>query len=83
MSSKEEFIRTRKPKRDSNLIAKERIMPLTPEQRDMVAGELKKFATDLNLAEDQKQKLHGFLSEASEKLHEYKPNRIPMRQEKT
>jgi hypothetical protein len=40
-------------------------MPLTPEQRDMVAGELKRFATDLNLSEDQKQKLHGFLSEAS------------------
>ena len=47
-------------------------MPLTPEQRDMVANELKKFATDLNLSDDQKQKLHTFLSEASEKLHEYK-----------
>ena len=47
-------------------------MPLTPEQRDMVAGELKRFATDLNLSEDQKQKLHGFLSEASEKLQEYR-----------
>jgi periplasmic protein CpxP/Spy len=47
-------------------------MPLTPEQRDMVANELKKFATDLNLSEDQKQKLHTFLSEASEKLHEYR-----------
>ena len=62
----------RNPQRDSNLIAKERIMPITPEQRDMVAGELKRFATDLNLSEDQKQKLHGFLSEASEKLQEYK-----------
>jgi len=47
-------------------------MPITPEQREMVAGELKRFATDLNLSEDQKQKLHGFLSEASEKLQEYK-----------
>ena len=47
-------------------------MPLTPEQRDMVANELNKFATDLKLSEDQKQKLHTFLSEASEKLHEYR-----------
>ena len=47
-------------------------MPLTPEQRDKVASELKGFATDLNLSEDQKQKLHSSLSEATEKLQEYK-----------
>ncbi|SRR6266576_3162179 len=47
-------------------------MPLTTEQRDMVANELKRIATDLNLSEDQKQKLHAFLSEASEKVQEYK-----------
>ena len=47
-------------------------MPLTQEQRDMVVDELKRFATDLNLSDDQKQKLHGFLSEAFEKLQEYK-----------
>lgn len=47
-------------------------MPLTQEQRDMVVDELKRFATDLSLSEDQKQKLHLFLSEASEKLQEYK-----------
>jgi predicted HTH transcriptional regulator len=47
-------------------------MPLTPEQRDMVASELKRFATDLNLSEDQKQKLHTSLSEVSEKVQEYK-----------
>lgn len=47
-------------------------MPLTPEQRDMVVGELKKFSTDLNLSDDQKQKLQTFLSEAYEKVHEYK-----------
>jgi Spy/CpxP family protein refolding chaperone len=35
-------------------------------------GELRRFATGLNLSEDQKQKLHGFLTEASEKLQEYK-----------
>jgi hypothetical protein len=58
--------------RDPSLIAKERIMPITPEQREMVASELKRFATDLNLSEDQKQKLHGFLSEAYDKVQEYK-----------
>ena len=47
-------------------------MPLTQEQRDMVASELKRFGTDLNLSEDQKQKLSGFLTEASEKVQEYK-----------
>ena len=47
-------------------------MPITPEQREMVANELKRFATDLNLSEDQKQKLHGFLSEAYDKVQEYK-----------
>jgi hypothetical protein len=53
-------------------MAKERIMPLTQEQRNMVVDELQRFATDLSLSEDQKQKLQGFLSEASEKLQEYK-----------
>ncbi len=47
-------------------------MPLTPEQREMVASELKGFASDLNLSDDQKQKLHGSLFEAAEKLQEYK-----------
>ena len=45
-------------------------MSITPEQREMVAGELKRFATDLNLSEDQKQKLRGFLSEV---YHEESP----------
>jgi hypothetical protein len=53
-------------------MAKEQIMPLTQEQRNMVVDELKRFATDLSLSEDQKQKVQDFLSEASEKLHEYK-----------
>ena len=47
-------------------------MPLTPEQREMVVVELKKFSTDLNLSDDQEQKLQTFLSEACEKVHEYK-----------
>ena len=47
-------------------------MPLTPEQRENVTSELKRFAGNLNLSEDQKQKLHNSLSEAYEKVQEYK-----------
>jgi periplasmic protein CpxP/Spy len=47
-------------------------MPLTPEQRDTVSSELKRFATDLNLSDDQKQILHDSLFEAAENLQEYK-----------
>jgi hypothetical protein len=47
-------------------------MPLTPERRDTVSSELKRFATDLNLSDDQKQKLHDSLFEAAEKLQQYK-----------
>jgi Spy/CpxP family protein refolding chaperone len=55
-------------------------MPLTSEQRDTITNELKRFGSDLNLSDDQKQKLHGFMAEASEKLQEYKrqnPNATP------
>lgn len=47
-------------------------MTLTQEQRDMVTNELKRFATDLNLSDDQKQKLHDFLTATAEKVEEYK-----------
>ena len=47
-------------------------MPLTPEQRDAVASELKRFGAELNLSDEQKQKLHTFMTEASEKIQEYK-----------
>jgi periplasmic protein CpxP/Spy len=47
-------------------------MSLTPEERESVAGELKRFGTELNLSEEQKQKLHNFMSESYEKLQEYK-----------
>jgi periplasmic protein CpxP/Spy len=47
-------------------------MPLSQEQRDMVASELKKFGADLNLSDDQKQKLHNFMAEAYEKVQQYK-----------
>src|SRR5215813_6970138 len=47
-------------------------MPLTNDQREQVANELKKFATDLNLSDDQKNKLRGFLEQAKEKLQAYR-----------
>src|SRR5215472_18788035 len=55
-------------------------MPLTPEQRDTVASELKRIGSLMNLSEEQKRKLHDFMSEASEKVQEYKqqhPNASP------
>lgn|SRR5499427_5567732 len=55
-------------------------MPLTTEQRDAVASELKRIGAALNLSDEQKQKLHAFMGEASEKVHEYKqqnPNATP------
>lgn len=47
-------------------------MNLTPEQRETITGELKKFGTELNLSEEQKGKLHTFLTESYGKLQEYK-----------
>lgn len=47
-------------------------MPLTAEQRDAVANELKRIGASLSLSDEQKQKLHAFMSEAQEKVHEYK-----------
>ena len=47
-------------------------MLLTSEQLDTVVGELKRFGADLNLTDEQKQKLKAFMTEASEKLQEYK-----------
>jgi protein CpxP len=47
-------------------------MALTAEQVASVTSELKRFGADLNLSEDQKQKLHTFMSEAYEKVQEYK-----------
>ncbi|HTT22076.1 MAG TPA: hypothetical protein VMG82_24310 [Candidatus Sulfotelmatobacter sp.] len=47
-------------------------MPLTTEMRDAIANELKSFGASLNLSDDQKQKLQGFMTEASEKLQEYR-----------
>ena len=47
-------------------------MPLTSEEREQVASELKRFARDdLNLTDQQKEKLQSALGEAREKVAEY------------
>jgi len=47
-------------------------MPLTSDQRNVVVGELKRIGASLNLSDDQKQKLQTFMTEASEKVQEYR-----------
>jgi len=47
-------------------------MPLTADQREQVADQLKKFAGDLNLSDDQKDKLREFLEQAKEKVQAYR-----------
>lgn len=47
-------------------------MPHTSEQRDNVVRELKRIGASLNLSDDQKQKLQTFMTEASEKIQEYR-----------
>ena len=49
-------------------------MNLTAEQREQVATELKNFAGNLNLSDDQKEKLHTALVEGREKVGEYLRN---------
>ena len=44
----------------------------TSEQLDTVVGELKRIGADLNLSDEQKQKLQAFMTEASEKVQQYK-----------
>ncbi len=46
-------------------------MTITAEEREHVATELKHFAKDLNLTEQQKEKLHDALADAREKVAEY------------
>jgi periplasmic protein CpxP/Spy len=46
-------------------------MDLSNEEREQVATELKRFAGDLNLTDDQKEKLRVALTEAREKIAEY------------
>jgi periplasmic protein CpxP/Spy len=47
-------------------------MNLSQEQREVIATEIKKFGSELNLSEEQKGKFHTFLSESYGKLQEYK-----------
>ena len=49
-------------------------MDLTAEQREQVATEVKRFAGDLNLTDDQKGKLQAALEEGREKVAEYLKN---------
>jgi periplasmic protein CpxP/Spy len=46
-------------------------MDLSNEEREQVATELKRFASDLNLTDDQKEKLRVALTDAREKIAEY------------
>jgi len=45
---------------------------LTTEEREVVTNELKKLGADLNLSDEQKERLQRFMTEAKEKIEEYK-----------
>ncbi|MGA7411851.1 MAG: hypothetical protein WBW33_15335, partial [Bryobacteraceae bacterium] len=49
-------------------------MAVTSEQREQVAAEVKHFAADLNLTNEQKEKLHTAFAGAREKVAEYMKN---------
>src|SRR5262245_48670136 len=49
-------------------------MDLSPEAREAVQNELKRFAANLNLSEDQKTRLKSALENAREKLDEIRKN---------
>jgi periplasmic protein CpxP/Spy len=46
-------------------------MPITAEEREQVVSELRRFGQDLNLNDQQKEKLQSALVEAREKLADY------------
>jgi len=46
-------------------------MAITTEQREQVATELKRFAADLHLSEEQKEKLQTALAEGRERIGEF------------
>ncbi|HMF65905.1 MAG TPA: hypothetical protein VK608_17585 [Edaphobacter sp.] len=55
-------------------------MQLSNEEREQVATELKRFAGDINLNDQQKEKLQAALVEGREKLQDYRkqnPNATP------
>ena len=45
---------------------------MTPDELNTIAGELKRFGTELNLSDTQKEQLKTFLTEKYEKLQEFK-----------
>jgi periplasmic protein CpxP/Spy len=47
-------------------------MFISPEVREKVANELKQLVGNLNLSDEQQEKLRGFLSEAHEKVDAYR-----------
>ena len=49
-------------------------MPLTSEEREQVVSELKRIGKDLNLTDQQKEKLQSALGEARERVVEYLKN---------
>jgi hypothetical protein len=49
-------------------------MDLTLDQREQIAAELKRFSTELALSDTQKDKLKTVLTEAYEKLQEFRQN---------
>ena len=46
-------------------------MPITAEEREQVVSELRRFGQDLNLTDQQKEKLQSALEDARERLGEY------------
>jgi hypothetical protein len=47
-------------------------MSISPEIREKVANEMKQLVGSLNLSDEQQERLRGFLSEAREKVEEYR-----------
>jgi len=47
-------------------------MTISPEIREKVAAELKQLVGNLNLSDEQQEKLRGFMTEAREKVEEYR-----------
>ena len=47
-------------------------MDISTEQAQMIKDELKRFAGDINLSDEQKTKLHERMAFAAGRLHEYK-----------
>ena len=47
-------------------------MSISPEVREKVANELKQLVGNLNLSDEQQEKLRGFMTEAREKVEEYR-----------